>query len=103
MGERSWFRVPRRKSEHVQRANDADAPTKLSPTGVTTPTALFEVIGQNPPTIPANPSTHTSTATPPVTTPVTVPVLLAVSPFAIFPTTGTPPAAVFPGVAPIQG
>jgi hypothetical protein len=84
-------------------ANDADAPTKLAATGTTFPTSLFEVIGQVPPTIPANPSAHTSTATPPVTTSVTVPVLLAVSPFGVFPTSGTPPVAGYPGVAPIQG
>ena len=26
MGERSWFRVPRRQSEHAQRANDLTVP-----------------------------------------------------------------------------
>ena len=83
-------------------ANNADAPTTLSPTGTTFPTSLFEVIGQVPPTIPANPSAHSSTATPPVTTSVTVPVLLAVSPFGVFPTSGTPPVATYPGVAPLQ-
>jgi hypothetical protein len=85
-------------------ANDANAPTTLGPTGTATPTALFEVLGQIPPTIPANPAAHTSTATPPVTTAVTVPVLLAVSPFGVFPKNGaTPPVAVYPGVAPVQG
>jgi hypothetical protein len=85
-------------------ANDANAPTTLGPTGTTTPTALFEVLGQIPPTIPANPAAHTSTATPAVTTAVTVPVLLAVSPFGVFPkSTTTPVVPVYPGVAPVQG
>src|SRR5438094_9568590 len=83
--------------------NDANAPSSLSSTAGPPPNPLFEVIGQNPPAIPANPSAHESTASPPVSTNVTVPVLLAVAPFAVFPTTGTPPATVFPGVAPIQG
>ena len=84
-------------------ANDANAPTTLSPTTASTPSSLFEVIGQNPPTIPANPSGHEPSGSN-VSTPITVPpVLLAVAPFAVFPTTGTPPATVFPGVAPIQG
>jgi hypothetical protein len=83
-------------------ANDANAPTMLSPTAASTPTSLFEVLGQTPPTLPANPSTHTSNTSPPVSTAVTVPVLLAVSPFGILPKSGTPPVAVYPGVAPIQ-
>jgi hypothetical protein len=85
-------------------ANDANAPTTLAPTAASTPSSLFEVIGQNPPTIPANPSTHSTNATPPVTSSVTVPVVLAVAPFGVFPTNGaTPPVTVYPGVAPIQG
>src|SRR5256885_14404029 len=82
-------------------ANDANAPTTLSPTAASTPSSLFEVIGQNPPTIPANPSNRETGGT---LTPITVPVLLAVSPFGIFPTTGgVSPTAVYPGVAPVQG
>ena len=84
-------------------ANDANAPTTLAPTAASTPSSLFEVIGQNPPTIPTNPSNHEPSGSN-VLTPITVPVLLAVSPYAIFPTTGPPtPTTVYPGVAPIQG
>jgi hypothetical protein len=83
-------------------ANDADAPTKLSPSAASAPTALFEVIGQNPPTIPANPSTHLVSAG--TYANITVPVLLAVSPYGVFPTTGgQTPTTVYPGVGPIQG
>jgi hypothetical protein len=84
-------------------ANDADAPTKLSPSAASAPTSLFEVIGQNPPTIPSNPSTHTNNGNPATITNITVPVLLAVSPFGVFPQSGNPAAAVYPGVAPVQG
>src|SRR5439155_51356 len=84
-------------------ANDANAPTTLAPTAASTPSSLFEVIGQNPPTIPTNPSNHEPSGSN-VLTPITVPVLLAVSPYGIFPTTGPPtPTTVYPGVAPIQG
>jgi hypothetical protein len=84
-------------------ANDANAPTDLSPTALSSPTSLFRVLGQKPPTIPANPVNDVAA------TAVTVPVLLAIGPDGVFPVTvvspGPPPvlAPIYPGVAPVQG
>ena len=65
--------------------------------------ALFEVVGQSPPTIPANPIADLGSVA------VTVPVFLAVGPHGVFPVFVTDPgppvvtAPGYPGVAPIQG